>query len=154
MSTQAIGAVAVGTAVVGGGGTLAAYAAGAFNGEAKYESFEDYVNKALKNKKQYSADSLTNEKIKQKLSTNTYKEELKKVVVKTEDSDPITAEDVGKNPPDDNKLTKMVEKAKAWCTSKKPKKSIDGGKWTKVTIEKDADWAPFEAVCLEPVPSS
>uniref|UniRef100_UPI001C0A737F hypothetical protein n=1 Tax=Candidatus Mycoplasma haematohominis TaxID=1494318 RepID=UPI001C0A737F len=46
MSTQAIGAAAAGTALLGGGGTLAAYAAGAFNPKDKDwqdATFKDYA---------------------------------------------------------------------------------------------------------------
>ncbi|WP_216083399.1 hypothetical protein [Candidatus Mycoplasma haematohominis] len=152
MSTQAIGVAVAGTAVIGGGGTLAAYAAGAF--DSKYESFEDYVDKALKDKSQYLGDLLNKDKVKAKLSESnnaTYKKELEKVVVKGGDSSAIKKTDIDTASNDDDKSTKIAAEAKSWCDDKKTKKPSNKGTWTKATIEKDLDWAPFSAVCLEPV---
>ncbi|GCE63715.1 hypothetical protein [Candidatus Mycoplasma haematohominis] len=155
MTPQAIGAGVVGTAVVGGGGALAAYAAGAFG--VKYENFLDY---AKKNDYSYLIGD-AEEKLKQKITNSPdvskegYKKILKDNLSLIDGSEDALVEsditDAGDSTKDSNKskLNKVVGKVKAWCEVKKlesPRKDNEIN-WSEV--EGNTDWQNFRSLCLE-----
>ncbi|GCE63634.1 hypothetical protein MHSWG343_06310 [Candidatus Mycoplasma haematohominis] len=158
MSTQAIAGAAASAAILGGGGTLAAYAAGAFNQKnepEKYEDFQAYLNAKLNESHTYiGGENGLKDKIKTNLeATNakkdSYKEELRKIVIRTNETD-VQTTDLDNATTNDGSLSKVFEKAKTWCEATKIKKYAEKDeKWTKATIESDPDWKPFETVCLE-----
>ncbi|GCE64048.1 hypothetical protein [Candidatus Mycoplasma haematohominis] len=159
MSTQAIGAAAAGTLVIGGGGTLAAYAAGAFNGESTYDSFQAYFDAKLSETYTYTGN---HSDLKNKMKVNltgsdkeTYKSELKKIISKEVVGESVLDTDVDGAESDDTKLGKVYGKAKTWCEATKAVKltPTQNKKWNEANVQSHEDWAPFMTVCLEKKPS-
>ncbi|GCE63742.1 hypothetical protein MHSWG343_07420 [Candidatus Mycoplasma haematohominis] len=156
MTTQAIGAAAVGAAVIGGGGTLAAYAAGAFS-EVKYLDFNDYFVKVFG--KEYQLISLDNHsaiegKIKNATSGNLYKKLLGNHWDNMQEGG-FTVTGLSTKPTKGDlegtdKETEVAKWTKEWCKARKGKKSTaEDKKWTKSIIDADKEWQAFFAVCLE-----
>ncbi|WP_216083446.1 hypothetical protein [Candidatus Mycoplasma haematohominis] len=160
MSTQAIGAAAAGTAVVGGGGALAAYAAGAFNGETKYESFDDYFQKTLSKTHKYVSETdyqPIETKIGESAGSNTYKTSLTTHWSKMGSNDvPADGEPTQKPETIDTSWSNKTDVAKwtfKWCNSRKTKKpSGDEKMWIREEIERNLEWQTFKSVCLEERP--
>ncbi|GCE63893.1 hypothetical protein [Candidatus Mycoplasma haematohominis] len=153
MSTQAIGAAAAGTAVIGGGGTLAAYAAGAFEREATYDSFQAYFNAKLsKTHKYIGNDSDLKGKIKANLegsNKDNYKKELEKIIQQEGGTDVQEASVDGAESNDSN-LTKISKKTKLWCEKTKDVKlTSNDKKWNEGNVKSHENWTPFQTVCLE-----
>ncbi|GCE64076.1 hypothetical protein MHSWG343_10840 [Candidatus Mycoplasma haematohominis] len=157
MSTQAIGAAAAGTAVIGGGGATIAYAAGAFNGEKKttpkiYENFLEYAKeRGLGNVILSLAEIKT--KLAEKTNSPTYKETIKDNlnnmtstvtgVQKSVDGD--FAEDPNK----DEEISQFTHK---WCEVVSKKKKTGNGNdksWLGAEIEQDSEFDPFQKICLK-----
>ncbi|GCE63722.1 hypothetical protein [Candidatus Mycoplasma haematohominis] len=173
MSTQAIGAAAAGTAILGGGGTLAAYAAGAFEGEVKYADFDDYVKRGGRYKYIGQGDDVTDNdptegKIREFLKGSdtsnkaTYKGNLKSQLTKMnlnpEDSQtPRPSEqeiDDSGNTEKDTETGKVAKFVSKWCIQNKNKKpTSDNGKtkFAEKEIKAHENWSKFEVACLKAV---
>ncbi|GCE63729.1 hypothetical protein [Candidatus Mycoplasma haematohominis] len=171
MSTQAIGAAAAGTVVIGGGGATIAYAAGAFNGEIKYKNFGDYVRRSGKYRyigqgATVSENDPTAENIKKLLEKESrenkedYRNKLKEQepdmnLNPTDASTPKPSkEDINsagqtEKTNETDKVSKFVSK---WCIqnkTNKPTPSDGKEEFTEEKIKQHANWSKFEAVCLE-----
>ncbi|GCE63714.1 hypothetical protein [Candidatus Mycoplasma haematohominis] len=177
MSTQAIGAAAAGTAILGGGGATIAYAAGAFDGNKSstpktYVDFDDYVKNGGKYKYIGQGDNVvdadpTQEKIKGLLSGSekeTYKENLKGqwegMNLGSEDN---TSRPSKKELEDSIQAGKDTEKDKVslfvnkWCIQNKKQKPTSTGaekRFTEQEMENYSEWFKFEKACLETVSSN
>ncbi|WP_216083316.1 hypothetical protein [Candidatus Mycoplasma haematohominis] len=153
MSTQAIGAAVAGTSVVGGGGALAAYAAGAFTPTTtKEETVKNtYLTLAkeeadIKNQKEYMGNSQTDIKsVLEGSEKDAYKanlkavwndmneNEIKPVIEKPKDSD---IEASGK----ENDISNYVNK---WCEHIASKEL--GAK----PQDTDQTWQAFKKACFK-----
>ncbi|WP_216083623.1 hypothetical protein [Candidatus Mycoplasma haematohominis] len=146
MSTQAIAGAAAGAALLGGGGTLAAYATGAFNKD-------DYFNKAKREltDKEYIADQEDNMKkwLIQKDKGNDYKKNLKDnisnmtgVVGSTAPESTKVDKLQGDTPPTEQEAKEIYDYTKAWCESKKNAVYNDADGQNKQEFER------FKKVCF------
>ncbi|GCE64049.1 hypothetical protein [Candidatus Mycoplasma haematohominis] len=175
MSTQVIAGAAAGAAVIGGGGTLAAYAAGAFGTGWESETFEEYA-KSLNLK--YVGETGTTSpgalpdkaKVKSKIENSTNGAEYRKVL--DDHWDAMESNDVkekdrptrtGKQgnsvfPSGTNDRTKDEEIAGwvvSWCSAAKDMraniKKVKGAnkEWNTDLLNKNAKWQAFKAVCFE-----
>ncbi|GCE63735.1 hypothetical protein MHSWG343_07350 [Candidatus Mycoplasma haematohominis] len=177
MSTQAVAGAAAGAALLGGGGTLAAYAAGAFNSKDKDwqdTTFKDYA--AHLNFKYIGETGTTapgtlptKEKIKTKIDGDStgigYKKSLKDnwENMKVGDVDESSKSkrptgDVSTLFPADNNLSekeKISEWTEEWCkaiANKKVKAKLTKNnqtEWNTNLFEGDVSWKAFKEVCLE-----
>ncbi|GCE63713.1 hypothetical protein [Candidatus Mycoplasma haematohominis] len=172
MTPQAIGAGVAGTAVVGGGGALAAYAAGAFNAKWQEASFEDYAK--YKNLKYLgeTANEMTippvASKIKETLENttngkgyrakfNSHWNNMREQDAKKEGNISRPIEDKEELFPVDKSGSKDQEVANwtaVWCKSvgkkKVPAKQTQEGKelWNP-DLDKNPVWKAFKDICLE-----
>ncbi|WP_216083388.1 hypothetical protein [Candidatus Mycoplasma haematohominis] len=173
MSTQAIGAAAAGTAILGGGGATIAYAAGAFNGEIKYKNFDDYVSRS--GKYEYigklggeTEDGSIKKKVEVFLKNSdsskktAYKDKLKKNIKGINESDEAN----NPKPTDDeidrtisgsdntNELEKTSKFVHNWCKKNKDLKptqkegQID---FKETEITSHDNWDRFKELCLTEV---
>ncbi|WP_216083412.1 hypothetical protein [Candidatus Mycoplasma haematohominis] len=170
MSTQAIGAAAAGTAVLGGGGVTIAYAAGAFNGESKYVDFNDYVINGgefqyFGSTENETDDNSISSKVKALLKDATKKTKYKEKLKNNIKGISVSGENSNTKPNDDeidksgedsdsdsSKLNKTAKFVHDWCKKNKITKPIAGNektKFTKQEIKEHKDWSKFEALCLE-----
>ncbi|GCE63717.1 hypothetical protein [Candidatus Mycoplasma haematohominis] len=178
MSTQAIGAAAAGTAVIGGGGTLVAYAAGAFDLKEKdwqQATFEEYAQSlGLKYVGVTGNTSLgelpDKEKIKKKIEDNSkgaqYRAILKKHWGNMENKDVIEVnkptrpeEEEGVLFPSDSttrtKDSEVADWTKSWCKAAKDisnkikRAKGEGWEWNTDLLNKNNKWKAFEEVCFE-----
>ncbi|GCE63707.1 hypothetical protein [Candidatus Mycoplasma haematohominis] len=116
MTPQAIGAGVAGTAVVGGGGTLAAYAAGAFGKETYLTQAQK--DSEIKGKKDYIGDNKT--EIQALWDDTNYKTNLKSAHWDNMDAQDISTsskpEKTVKNQVDDtSKKSEVATYVSAWC---------------------------------------
>ncbi|GCE64074.1 hypothetical protein MHSWG343_10820 [Candidatus Mycoplasma haematohominis] len=151
MSPQAVGMAALGAAGTGAIGVGTAYATGligskASDKEEEYDSFLDYLEKALKDTSVYIDKS----KITTKLEAEDYKTAL------TNSWNSMNLTEATPDKPSVNeftsKKTETIEFTSKWCESKKVKKLTaeqENRKWTKATIEADTEWKIFKSVCTE-----
>ncbi|WP_216083444.1 hypothetical protein [Candidatus Mycoplasma haematohominis] len=175
MSTQAIGAAVAGTALLGGGGTLAAYAAGAFNTKWEDTTFEEYAQSLGKLK--YLGEGNTNLKTpptKTNVETRIgdsangakYKESLKRNWDQMKKED-VAEEEKNKRPRDSkdvlfpaiaqslDKKSEIAQWTETWCGAigkKRVKAKVKVGdetKWNKEFFDGSDSWKAFTAVCLE-----
>ncbi|GCE63895.1 hypothetical protein [Candidatus Mycoplasma haematohominis] len=146
MSTQAVGAAAAGTVVIGGGGTLAAYAAGAFDKD-------NYLTQAkkdsdIKNKKEYIGKN--KDEISKLLSSGTtdttYQTALDGAWDNMDSSGlPSITKPEKTSVKDNTKASEVANYTNAWCEHIS-KKTLE-----KPPIDADADkntWDAFKAACF------
>ncbi|GCE63731.1 hypothetical protein [Candidatus Mycoplasma haematohominis] len=171
MSTQAIGVAAVGTAVIGAGGSAIAYAAGAFNGETKYRNFDDYVNRS--GKYEYigklgedTESGSIKEKVKSFLQDSSkktaYKGKLKDSINEISESEvdssvKPTQDEIDKTI-DSTDSTGALEKTSkfvhSWCKKNKDlKPTPKGGQvdFKEDEITSHASWNRFKVLCLNEI---
>ncbi|GCE63706.1 hypothetical protein [Candidatus Mycoplasma haematohominis] len=174
MSTQAIGSAIAGTAVVGGGGTLAAYAAGAFDPSKptlKEATFEDYAkHKSLKylgETNKVPGIAPDSAKIKSRLDDSTngqvYRASFNKHWDNMKDAD-VTVTPKKTRPSDlktslfptsgsGSKDQEVSNWTADWCKSIGVKKvlikKVENGKesW-KDDLDEDSSWKAFKDICL------
>ncbi|GCE63701.1 hypothetical protein [Candidatus Mycoplasma haematohominis] len=178
MPTQAVAGAAAGAALLGGGGTLAAYAAGAFNTKWEDTTFEEYAQSLGKLK--YLGESSTTlntpptktnieAKIGNATSGGGYRDVLKGNWdhMKKED---VAEEEKNKRPQDSkdvlfpasaqslDKKSEIAQWTEAWCGAigkKRVKAKIkvgDDTKWNKEFFNRDDSWKAFKEVCLTATP--
>ncbi|GCE63708.1 hypothetical protein MHSWG343_07080 [Candidatus Mycoplasma haematohominis] len=158
MSTQAIGAAAAGTAILGGGGATIAYAAGAFDGEKgsnikTYANFLEYVQ-GDESGRVFLVEAEIKDKLDESGKEPDYKNLIKgnltnmaslaSGVDKPSDSDFTSTEETSK--------TKIVTFTNKWCEVRKSKSlSEEQGnkKLTKNEIEANSEWALFKIICTK-----
>ncbi|GCE63578.1 hypothetical protein [Candidatus Mycoplasma haematohominis] len=143
MSTQAIVGAAAGAVLLGGGGTLAAYAAGAFSNDTYF----------IKAKREFTEKSYIAEKeeemkgwLTQQNKETTYKTDLKNNIKKmTGISKTAPTEDKvnklqGETAPTTAEAKEIYDYAKNWCESKK--ETVYKGE------ESEAEFEIFKKVCF------
>ncbi|GCE63719.1 hypothetical protein [Candidatus Mycoplasma haematohominis] len=156
MSTQAVGAAAAGTAVIGGGGTLAAYAAGAFDPKVKeskqvQNTYKTLAEEELNASKEYIGGS--KEKITPLLSGNTvdetYRDTLSGVWSKMDDTELKTKQNPVSRPDesyvkDTSKSDDVSDYANKWC------EHISEKQLTKIPTDgSDKNtWDAFKSACF------
>ncbi|GCE64046.1 hypothetical protein MHSWG343_10540 [Candidatus Mycoplasma haematohominis] len=160
MSTQVIGAAVAGTAVVGGGGALAAYAAGAFDGEkntktsVRYSNFLEYA-KAKKLGNEIFSESDIGTKLSNKTETPIYKDTIKNSIEKMNSSvegatKPEKGDFESAVTDKDDAIKKFTHK---WCDAVSKKTKTGGSSnegWTEDEITSDPEFTPFKEICLKP----
>ncbi|GCE63737.1 hypothetical protein [Candidatus Mycoplasma haematohominis] len=149
---------AIGAGIGGGAVAVAGTSYAAYTQLRPYDDFSDYARRNW-----FSFIYETDEKIKEKIrnggdgTAEGYRKYLKDELesIKGTGDGMLTDEDVTNAGKDNDtggaKLTKVVEKVKAWCTTEEKKKPQgENGKvdWSK--IEADVNWKKYEKLCLEP----
>ncbi|GCE63724.1 hypothetical protein [Candidatus Mycoplasma haematohominis] len=167
MSIQTIGAAVAGTAVVGGGGALAAYAAGAFESYGdlyewmvKKNKWNDYKGKdiiAIKKKIKESEGVSQENSYKKSLSENW---DLIKADGNTDDTLKSEIDKAGKQDQDSNyeKLNQIVNVVNVWCEKKLrseiklPRNENRDFDETKLATPNDDSvaktWKAFNEICI------
>ncbi|GCE63716.1 hypothetical protein [Candidatus Mycoplasma haematohominis] len=154
MSTQAIGAAAAGTAILGGGGVTIAYAAGAFDPKVKeskqvQSTYKTLAEEELKESKEYVGGN--KEKIQTLLTTESkktaYQAALKNVWEKMRNT--VTDTSVGTQPieadiSDGNKASSVADYVNKWCQHVS-NLSLSAVPTTTPDLDK---WNAFKEVCF------
>ncbi|WP_216083455.1 hypothetical protein [Candidatus Mycoplasma haematohominis] len=150
---------AIGAGIGGGAVAVAGTSYAAYTQLRPYDDFSDYARRNW-----FSFVYETDDKIKEKIrnggdgTVDGYRKDLKDEwnLIKGTQSDAPTADDVGKAGTSEDtgleptKLTKVVDKVKAWCKTeekKKPQGSDGKVDWSK--IDSDAGWQKYKKLCLE-----
>ncbi|GCE63734.1 hypothetical protein [Candidatus Mycoplasma haematohominis] len=156
MSTQAIGAAAAGTAVLGGGGVTIAYAAGAFSASKTQEEERDTYLTQAKKELQATKDYIGNDKTRiQGLLSSTsdtpaYKTTLSGVWGNMSETELKTKDSSLEKPADSEiqdstKASSVADYVNKWCTH------ISNKQLDIVPTTSDANrntWDAFKAACF------